>query len=393
MRPALLLAFTVSLLASALPPAAAREATPNYAGIELGTLTVGKTTYHEARVTSRDARSVFFRHRDGLGSARLRELTPDQQARLGYDPASAPPEPPSAPLPAPTPKKSTPASSPQHHPASAAPTKLDQLFLAYDREPELHPKQTLQPEFIRLGLFVKNQGRRPSCAVYAVVSALEFQNARLSGSIEKLSEEYLIWATRRSLGLGEAGGGGLLRDPATGDFAEDTGFTLPSVIAALQTYGIPLHDDMRNQPGLAAAEVPEPPPEIVARARGRRLVFISEIPGRAPSVVIPRIAHALNAGFPVPLGLLWPNERSIHAGVLSAQQPMPGAGHAITVVGYECPSGRIEDAVFIFKNSYGPRWGQGGYGRVAYAYLAKNLLDAYVLDLRPSPPAGQAGSP
>jgi len=356
---------------------------PAVAGLELGTITVGKTSYHEVRVRSRDQRSLFFLHRDGLASVRLRDLPPEIQARLGYDPASAPPE-----LPPPAPPPSLPA------PASTAPAKrdttesssmLEELFLSFDQAPELRPKQTLQPEFIRLGLAVKNQGRRPSCAVFAIVGALEFQNARLTGSIEKLSEEYLVWATRRSLGL-TGPEAVLLRDPATGELTEDAGFSLPSVIAALQTYGIPRYEDMRNQPGLAATEVPEPSPQIVAQARGRRRVFIAALPGRDPVSIIPRIVQALNSEIPVPLGMRWPNERSIHAGVLSAQQPLPDAFHAVTAVGYECPTGRIEDTTFVFKNSYGPRWGQGGYGRVSYRYLSRNLVDAYVLDVRPPAP-------
>jgi len=41
---------------------------------------------------------------------------------------------------------------------------------------------------------------------------------------------------------------------------------------------------------------------------------------------------------------------------------MADGGHAVTLVGYKSATGRIEDAVFIFKNSYGVDWGQGGYG-------------------------------
>lgn len=388
-------ALLVFALAATLNAIAATEpASPAVAGLDLGTVTVGKQTYHDVLVRSRDARSLFFRHRDGLGSVRLRDLPAELQTRLGYDPASAPPEPAPPPPVASAPRVASPSSPSSASKRVSSPltsSKLDELFLAYDRDPELRPRQSLQPDFIRLGLAVKNQGRRPSCSIYAIVSALEFQNARLTGSIEKLSEEYLIWATRRSLGL-SGPASALLRDPSTGELAEDAGFALPSVIAALQTYGIPLYDDMRNQPGLAASAVPEPPAEIIDRARRRRLVFISPLPGRQPAVIIPRIIHALNADLPVPLGIRWPNERAIHAGVLASQQPVEGANHAVTVVGYECPSGRIEETSFIFKNSYGPLWGQGGYGRVSYAYLSRHLLDAYVLDVRIPPDAAQSAA-
>lgn len=359
---------------SASAPAAARI--PDVAGLDLGSFTIGKTTYREVRARSRDARSLVFTHSGGLGSVRLRDLPPELQSRLGYDPATAPadtPPPPAVVRPA-----TTPASVDR---ASPTTSRLEALFSAYAEAPELRPRQTLQPEFIRLGLYAKNQGRRPSCSIFAVVSALEFQNALLTGGVETLSEEYLVWATRRSLGLtGPATP--LLTDPQTGEVAEDTGFTLPSVIGALQTYGIPLYEDMRNQPGVSAGKIADPAPETISRARARRLVFITQLPGGTPARMLPRLVHALNAGYPVPAGLAWPGDRAIRAGFLSTQSPQPGAFHAVTFVGYECPTGALEDTIFIFKNSYGPRWGQGGYGRATTAYLTKNLLEAYVLDVR-----------
>ncbi len=350
------------------------ESVASVNGLELGTLTLGKRTFHEVKVRSRDERSVFFTHRDGLGSARLRDLPATMQNRLGFDPAAAPEETPPAPLPR--------AAPPAKDAASAdawprATSRLEALFLAYESAPELRLRQTLQPDFIRLGLAAKNQGRRPSCAVYAVVSALEFQGAGPDGAVERLSEDYLIWATRRSLGLSSPASS-LLRDPATGELVEDEGFTLTEVIAALQTYGIPAEADAPPRAGASR----EPDAALIERARARRQVFIAPLPGREPAIVAPRIVHALNTGFPVPVGLRWPNERAIRAGVLSAQSPAPGAAHAVTIVGYECATGRIEDAVFVFKNSYGPRWGQGGYGRVTHGYLARHLLGAYVLDVR-----------
>ena len=374
----LLLLVVVALPAFAADkPATKQPVIPDVAGIELGSFTIGKTTYTAARARSRDARSVFFSHQGGVGSVRLRDLPAELQTRLGYDastaPADAPPPAPPKPVPA---KK--PAVNTRHTPTT---TRLEALFLAYAEPPVLHASQSLQPEFMRLGLYAKNQGRRPSCSIFAVVSALEFQNARLTGNVETLSEEYLVWATRRSLGV-PGTVAPLPTDPQTGEVTEDAGYTLPSVISALQTYGIPLQDDMRNQPGLAAQSVAAPAPATIARARARNQVFISQIPGRGPAEKLPRLVQALNAGFPVPAGLAWPNERSVRGGYLSNQQPVQDAFHAVTFIGYECPTGKLEDAVFVFKNSYGPRWGQGGYGRATAAYLAKNLLEAYVLDVR-----------
>jgi len=50
--------------------------------------------------------------------------------------------------------------------------------------------------------------------------------------------------------------------------------------------------------------------------------------------------------------------------------PMPSpkekvlGGHAIVFVGYDQQTGR-----FKFRNSWGPNWGQGGYGTLPFAYL------------------------
>lgn len=378
-------AVVLAALVAAAPIPAAGPAPAPVAGLDLGTLVVGRSTYEDVRVRSRDARSVIFSHRGGLASVRLRDLPPATQALLGYDPATDPGDPPP---PAPRPKPRPEATTPQRKAADPSSTpQLEQLFLKYDTLPAPRPVQTLQPEFIRLNLAAKNQGRRPSCAVYAVVSALEFQTSRLTGSLERLSEEYLIWATRRSLGL--TGPNDVLARDAEGELTEDVGFSLISVVTALQTYGIPRQDDMPNVPGLAVDEVPVPTPEIIAAARARRLVFITQLPGREPAALINSLIHALDAGFPVPAGLRWPHERSIRAGMLADQQPLANAFHAVTFVGYECPTGRLEDTAFIFKNSYGPRWGRGGYGRASWNYLSRHLFEAYVLDVRSNASAGR----
>ena len=69
-------------------------------------------------------------------------------------------------------------------------------------------------------------------------------------------------------------------------------------------------------------------------------------------------------------------------GYLGNQAAAPDRGHAVTLVGYKSDSGRIEDAYFIYKNSWGPTWGQGGYGTVTYRYLSNYLHDAVLLEVQ-----------
>jgi hypothetical protein len=234
--------------------------------------------------------------------------------------------------------------------------------------------------FYQLG--VKDQGRRPSCSVFAVVSALEYQNAILTGKAEKLSEEYLIWATRRvtqrpvridgSDGAGDA-------EPLGN---EDAGFSLWEVVSALRAYGVPPQEVMPNTLGGSMHLIPDPSEEVVEAARSRRRVYIHLMAARDRASQVSAMTHALNAGVPVVIGVRWPHYRTIRGGVLSEQKPRADYAHAVTLVGYTCRSGRPEDVSFIFKNSYGARWGQGGYGRVTYRYLEENLLGAVLLEVQ-----------
>ena len=79
--------------------------------------------------------------------------------------------------------------------------------------------------------------------------------------------------------------------------------------------------------------------------------------------------------------MAWPMT-PVYNGYLSSQTAAFDRGHAVTLVGYKSATGRLEDAYFIFKNSWGPRWGQGGYGTVTYGYLQKYLNDAVLLEVQ-----------
>jgi hypothetical protein len=213
-----------------------------------------------------------------------------------------------------------------------------------------------------------------------VVSALEFQNAELTGRVDRFSEEYLIWAVRQTVQRTPPPGG-----PDGGEATEDAdeGFALGEVVEALRAYGIPLQSTMPNTFGSKINAIENPPPAVIEEARRHQRVFVHRLPGRDAATLINNVVQALNAGVPIPVGMAWPNYRSIRTGYLSGQKPQSGGGHAVTIVGYKCPTGRIEDAVFLFKNSWGPQWGQGGYGTVTYGYLRNYLDDAIVLEVQP----------
>jgi C1A family cysteine protease len=138
---------------------------------------------------------------------------------------------------------------------------------------------------------------------------------------------------------------------------------------------------MPNTFGRRIEAIEEPPAEIVHEAREHQRVFAHQLPGRDRATLINNVVHTLNSGVPVAVGVAWPMTR-IFNGYLNTQAAAPNRGHAVTLVGYKSATGRIEDTYFIFKNSWGPKWGQGGYGTVTYNYLQNYLFDAVLLEVQ-----------
>ncbi len=367
-------------------------------GASFDTLQVGTTVYRQVQVRSVNARTLMLAHAGGLASVRLRDLSPELQAAFGYDPGSeaaansalaeAQVRASDARVKEAQARAETEAKKP-----TAAATQIDHLVQKFGVPPELHASVDLRAKYLDLGLTVKNQGARPSCAVFAIVSALEFQNAELTGQPQKFSEEYLIWATCKTLNRGprisaDAAASIDVNSPDNVEVA-DEGFALSEVVTALRAYGIPLQARLPYTFG-RDNKVSDPPADVIEEARGHRRVSVFGLPGRDQKARLDNLLHALNEGVPVAVGLAWPAAPTVRNGFLSAQRPLPSGGHAVTIVGYENKTGAIADTVFIFKNSWGLHWGIGGFGNATYAYLFNNLQDAAVLEVEPAVPAPRA---
>jgi len=340
--------------------------------------------FEGAVVRSLNARTLVLSCRGGLVSLPLRELSPEWQARAGYDPAAA--EQAEARL-VQAQAETRERLAQEGRRAQQAQkgrnlARYERIIQSFGAAPELREEVDLRLQFQQLDLGVKSQGRRPSCSVYAIVGAIELLNAQQTGNAEKFSEEYLIWATmrtvrRKPVEISEMGTE--VEDLRRGD----AGFAMEEVVQALRGYGLPLLSAMPNMPGRKMAAIPEPTPEVVEDARTRRRVSVGAIPGRDVRTVMSNLVQVLNEGVPVPIGLRWPADRSLYrSGYLSEQRPVAGYAHAVTLVGYRCPTGKLEDIVFLFRNSYGADWGAGGYGQASYHYLERCLLSAVLLELQ-----------
>ncbi len=60
--------------------------------------------------------------------------------------------------------------------------------------PEFPPVSDLRPWFVAEGIGPRRQGRRPTCSVFTVTSAIEAAITRIGGRGQRLSVDYLNWA-------------------------------------------------------------------------------------------------------------------------------------------------------------------------------------------------------
>jgi hypothetical protein len=342
-------------------------------------LEVGGTVYEAVEVVRVSPRSLTIRHKHGLGQVMLQELPPAWQRAYGYDPEAEAAY--AREVERERQARLSATTDGRHRPAAGHPRPEDTgagaILANLGTEPKLYREVDFRPVYRELELTTRDQGARPSCSVFAVVAALEFQNAQVRGRPEQLSEEYLVWATARSLGIGP-------EDAEASDQPLESGFALLEVVQALRAFGIPLQEEMPNTFGKSLAETRAPPEAVIARARARQRIAAYALPGRDGEARVDAVLHTLNGGAPVVVGMAFPHPRALgETHILDGQDPYENYAHAVTLVGYRCESGRKEDCQFIFKNSWGMRWGVGGYGFVSYRYLEEHLMMGILLEVIP----------
>jgi hypothetical protein len=373
------IALAVFTLAFALAIPVSAEAPKEFAELR-----IKETTYHNVRVISRNPASITVRHAGGIAQIQFKDMAPELQAQFGVVQEDV------AEFEAQLRRQAEEAAARQAREreeraaASASKTAvavIESIAQSFATEPEIRSVD-MRPRLRELELYVKNQGRAPSCAVYAVVSAMELQNFETTGRPEKLSEEYLVWATHQVAGARAR----VVLDEDGAGVIDDAGFALVEVFQALGRYGVPTGEAMdRHLPERSGAI--NMPPELVQEALLRRGVVAYGVPGRDQAEVARNIVHVLNHGRPVIIALRWPHQNATQGSLLSSQEPIAGYAHAVTIVGYSSETGRPENLRFIFKNSWGPKWGAFGYGFADMNYMSKHLLGAAFMDIAIAPPA------
>jgi C1A family cysteine protease len=86
----------------------------------------------------------------------------------------------------------------------------------------------------------------------------------------------------------------------------------------------------------------------------------------------------------VALGLRWPKVVDVGPGFVLKTPPPDGVfdGHSIVLVGYADDARQPGGGTFLFRNSFGKAWADGGHARLTYRYVAAYGNDALTLDVK-----------
>jgi len=213
---------------------------------------------------------------------------------------------------------------------------------------------------------VEDQGALGSCTANAVVGLVEYFERRAFGKHIDASRLFLYKATRDLL-----------------HWTGDTGAYLRSTIGALALFGVPPEE---YWPYKVTTFDIEPTAFCYAFAHDYRAIsyFRLDDNSTTPTNLITKIKAGLAAGLPAVFGFTVYS--SIAQAAKTGRIPYPAAGekvlggHAMLMVGYDdnlkitnSNNQGTATGAFIVRNSWGPSWGDHGYGALPYEYVGKQL--------------------
>lgn len=229
----------------------------------------------------------------------------------------------------------------------------------------------LRARFAGYGLTPRVQGPRGTCSVFAVTQGLEFAVARKKGAGERLSEEFLNWASNQA--IGQSADGGFFSDLWKG--YERFGVCGESAMPYREKF------DPDSPPSAEAiAQAAE------LRSLGLRLHWIKEwdVKTGLTAEHLSAIKSTIAGGWPVLTGLRWPKKPEWKDNVLRMAAPEEVFdGHSILFVGYRDDPSMPGGGVLLFRNSSGP----ARESEMTYEYALAYANDAAWIDAEGVDPA------
>lgn len=239
--------------------------------------------------------------------------------------------------------------------------------VAGDRASEGLPASVdLRPLFDEHGLECGRQGKRNTCSLFAITAVANFEAAEQTGESPRFSPEYLVWAANKATA----------RRGDQAMFYEATHGLNELGIASMDA--IPYTD----VPGGVTPD--EALVDSAAQWRHRWRVHWIKRWNLGSGLSVEELAEVkrqLAAGHSVACGLRWPVQPRGNDLMEVPAADHVRDGHSIVLVGYEDDASLPGGGALVFRNSYGPEWGEGGYARMSYAYAREYGNDAVWLEL------------
>jgi len=221
---------------------------------------------------------------------------------------------------------------------------------------------------------VEDQGGLGSCTAHAAVGIVEYYENRAFGRFMDGSRLFVYKATRN-----------LMKEKG------DTGAYLRNTMGALVLCGVPPETYWKYTDKTPAFDK-EPPAFIYALAERYQSAtyFCHDPAGREPepAKVVKSVKKYLAAGIPAMFGFY--GFPSYDKGDGPGCFPYPGPkeeaewGHAIVAVGYDDAKKIVNTkynvkttGAFLIRNSWGPEWGDKGYGWLPYQYVLDSLAEDF----------------
>ena len=212
----------------------------------------------------------------------------------------------------------------------------------------------------------ENQQSLGSCTANAGVGLIEYYERRAGGRYVDASRLFLYKTTRNLL-----------------HWSGDTGAFLRTTMEAMALFGVPPEEYWPYH--IDEFEI-EPPAFCYAFAQNYQSLqyFRLDPPNTAKDVLLKRIKSYLVAGLPTMFGFSVFSSIEQAAGDGRIPYPSEGdrniGGHAVAAVGFDdrmkiVHSGSSQETTgaLMIRNSWGPGWGEQGYGWLPYEYVLQGL--------------------